>query len=220
MRELAMPGWETAKNMTPKEIVEIIDCMALQDYRDGALLAARWSTGSAGSCLDCDCRDPHSETQPGTYFLGHSPALLYEGLRIAGRALGIERLQVSVSAEQEPLAKAQFQQWPEIAVRRGESPGNVTREPVGMISHSAETFVHVAQLFRREGADKRLCYVSGCGITPRYLEVPLTSTVQEIAEMAGASRPVGAWIKTEKNSEWGGLNSVPQHGSCPKIEFG
>lgn len=219
MRELAMPGWETAKNMTPKEIVETIDCMALQDYRDGALLAARWSAGSAGICLDCDCRDPHSETQPGTYFLGHSPALLYEGLCIAGRALGIKRLQVSVSAEQEPLAKAQFQQWPEITVRRRESPWNVAWEPVGMISHSAETFVHVAQLFRREGADKRLCYVSGCGITPRYLEAPLTNTVQEIADMAGVREAKRAWIKRGDdwvNSEW---NEIPGAGPCPNIRF-
>ena len=220
MRQLAMPGWETAKNMTPEEILDIIDCMALQDYRDGTLLAAQWRTGSAGDCLDCDGRDRSQEKQPGTYLLGHSPALLYEGLCIAGRAIGIERFQVTVLPEQKPLAQAQFQQWPEVTVRCCENAGTLAQKTDGIISNSAESFVHVAQLFRREGADKRLCYVSGCGITPRYLEVPLASTVGEIAEMAGAKHPMGAWIKTDKKSTWVGLNTVPRQGACPKIEFG
>lgn len=219
MQQLAMPGWETAKNMEPEEIFGIIDGMALRDYQDDTPLAIRWGGRKAGACLDCDCRDPDSEVRPGTYLLSHSPSLLYEGLRIVGRALGIAQIQITVSSEQENLARRQFQSWPELEIRCSEAAECAARVPGIVISHSAETFLHVARLFRREGAGRRLCYVSGCGVAPRYLEVPLTSTFWEIADMTGAKKPVRAWVKTGEKQAYMEMNAMPMPGPCPNIRF-
>jgi hypothetical protein len=211
---MEMKGWETATQMRPEEILQIIDSIALQDYRDGIPLATQWDSTTQVDCLDCDCRDSELGTQPGTYFLTNYAPLIYEGMCIAERALGARRLQVTVAPGQENLARTQLRPWPRLWVQC-ERP----KESARVISHSAETFVHIARLFRREGAEKHLCYVSGCGIAPQYLEIPLTSTLGEIAGMVGANRPTCAWVTTEAGSSQMDLSAVLGAGMCPNIQF-
>jgi hypothetical protein len=214
--QMEMKGWETASQMRPEEILQIVDSIALQDYRDGIPLAAQWDSTTEVACLDCDCRDSDFGTQPGTYFLTNYAPLIYEGMCIAECALGARQLQVTVAPGQESLAYVQLQPWPRLVIQ---CERTTKKKSAKVVSHSAETFVHIARLFRREGAEKHLCYVSGCGISPQYIEIPLTSTLGEIASMVKANRPTCAWVTTEAGSSQMDLSAVLGVGMCPNIQF-
>lgn len=208
MTEYTMAGLHAAQTMEKEELLSIIDRFDLKDYSSGKLIAPLWRNTPSPASLTVDCIDPSTIFQPGAYILEALPHILLEGIKIAELILAPASLSLLLPdglAVPPPLSGIPLQR-------------DCTTK--GLI-HSAETFVSLSRLFRREGADKRICKISCPSTPPIYCELPITVSLQEIARQLGLKNLTGAQLGEDPE------NSVPSDcffsthplGEYPSIYF-
>lgn len=196
-----MSGLMSAKSLTRSELLRVIDRFDLKDYTSNTLIAPLWSSISACPILTVNCRDP--EPALGCHLLSQLPEILLEGLLIAEHILAPNSLSL-ILPEGCDLPEA-FRQIRNITVSAQASPHG--------LCHGVETFVALARLFRREGAEKRICRISAPGMPTAYYELPITVSFREITHMLKLTSVSGAVVGGDDKD----CISLQQFDSIPRL---
>lgn len=181
MEERRMAGLLAAAALEQEELLSIIDRFDLRDFSTGVLIAPLWLHAHSPVSLIVDCTDPSPYFQPGSYILDALPHILLEGIKIAELILSPASLFLHLpdGTTVPPLLSG--------------IPRQNEDSPKGLI-HSAETFVSLARLFRREGADKRICKISATSLSDFYCELPITCSLQELVQQYSLQSLSGAQL--------------------------
>lgn len=207
---LTMPGLSSAKALTGEELIRIIDQFDLKDYALNRLIAPLWQAAPRHFPLVIDCTTPTPGFHPGAYILNTMPELLLEGILIAQQLLEPSKIS---------LLLPEGMNLPDCF-----TPFNITvtqDAPVHGLCHSAEIFITLARLFRREGADRRIFRISAPGHQTFYAEFPLSESLYEITRQYEFGPLTGARI----GGDHGYAISATQFHQClrqgfsPMIDF-